>query len=212
MKRAIVSTLVLTVLALAQFAILAVPAGLALAARKPHGAALWQALQSWQTLLACLVAVLAALLLGTPAALALWRRQGWGMVAGLLLAPLLVQSWLMRNGLLGHASLGLGFGTACVLIGLAAVEPEMLRAAALCGLSPWRVYRRLVLPVAFPSVLAGLLLTATASLSASLAASLEALPPADSAGMALAPTLAGAGLALLLCAVTGAALLLLRRA
>jgi putative spermidine/putrescine transport system permease protein len=222
--RRMVSALLLLILMVAQFAVLAVPSALVLAGQTPSSwRMLSQQLRDGPAPLAGLAAVLAALLLGTPAALALWRRQGWGLIVGVLLTPLLLPVALLGgNGatmeslgvlLAGHASLGLALGTACGLVGLSGVDPGMLRAAASCGVSPASAYRRVVWPLMAPGVVGGFLLSATASLATSLVALSLGRPPSLAAllGVGLSPALAVGGVALLLCAGTGSAMVLLRR-
>jgi len=210
--RRTLSFIVLVVFALAQLAMLAVPAFLALQGRTLS----WQQAAESPAITAALIAAAASLLLGLPAALALWRRNGWGLAGGMLLAPLLLPVALLGDApirLAGHLSLGLAIGTACTLIGLGGIDRGLLRAASSAGISPAGTYRRVVLPLAMPGILAGILLSATASLAASLAehAIAQPLPWAAIRAIALPQALAVLGIALLLGAAMAAVLALLRR-
>lgn len=175
----------------------------------------------------------ASLVLGTLSALALWRLRGsrtsltWGLLAPLLL-PLTV--WGATAGgptglgllLIGHVSLGLAIGGGCGLVSLGQVDPGLLRAAASCGVTPGEAFRRVVLPLIAPGILAGLLLSVAASIGGSLILSYAgAVSWADivAALAALWPMpqplprpqwLAVVGLIVLAQAVIGAAMALLR--
>jgi ABC-type spermidine/putrescine transport system permease subunit II len=218
--RRLLSVVLLALLAVLQFVILAVPAALLVAGQSSSWALLGRDMTEGMAPLACLVAIAASVLLGVPAALALWRRQGWGLVAGVLLAPLLLPAtWLGQIGanaelmLVGHASLGVAIGTACALAGLRLVEPGLLRAAASCGVSPFAAYRRVVLRLLVPGILAGVLLAGASSVAASLMALAPSRPAPLAAlmGLGLSPALAVVAVAVALWAVTVAALTLLRR-
>jgi ABC-type sulfate transport system permease component len=206
----------LLLMACLQLALVALPAGLILADRpQPDWPQLWTLLQQSRAPLAALVAMLAALGPGTLAALALWRRRRLGLRGGLLLTPVLMPVALLAGGdtllrLAGHAGLGLALGAICGFIGLSTVDPALLRAAASCGLSPPRAWRAVLLPLAGPGVLAGLVLANVASLALSLVAAAPPLPLEALLRHPAAMT-AALGVSLLLCAATAAALALLRR-
>lgn len=168
------------------------------------------------------IAVAAATLPGTLAAMALWRMRLSGLAAGLLLAPLVLPMALFSFGdgsngqvafLLAHAGLGLGIGTLCGIACLAWLDLGVLRAAACSGVSPWGALRRVVLPVMAPGILAAALLSAiiplvTAILRAGLGLhALVVLVPAQPRIVLMA----AAGLAVVLAAITSAVMVLLRR-
>jgi ABC-type spermidine/putrescine transport system permease subunit II len=203
-----------------QVALVALPAGMILAAHPGATAmVLWTRLLSDGAPLAALVAVLSALGPGTLAALALWRRQSLGLASGLLLAPLLVPVGLLGGSrdlavlLAGHAGVGLAIGSLCGVIGLGGVDRAVLRAAASCGLSPVRIWVRVLLPLAAPGVLAGMVLANVASVALSVV-SVALAAPLPLTAVLLLPTAsvtAAIGAALVLCAAVAAALALLRR-
>ncbi|MFT8243621.1 ABC transporter permease [Roseomonas sp. BN140053] len=115
-----------------------------------------------------------ATVLGTLAAFGLWRARfpGRGLVMAVLLAPLVVPSIIVAVSLLlffgplgltssftgmilAHAALGAPFVVTTVLAALSAFDGVQLRAAAACGASPARAFRRVVLPQIAPGVAAG---------------------------------------------------------
>lgn len=170
------------------------------------------------TPLALCTAVLFAAVPGTILAIAMWRLRLSALVAGFMLAPLLVPAILAGSPgdalavlLLRHASLGLALGTACGLIRLRAVDLGVLRAAACCGLSPRDILRRVLLPLVMPGMVAAALLSATASLALSLATRAGPILGPVLHGLPASVWLAASGAAVAVSAVTGASLLLLRR-
>jgi putative spermidine/putrescine transport system permease protein len=211
----------LLAMAVFQVAVVALPAGMIMAAR-PTGAAmaLWDALVSGGAPLSAVVAVGAALGPGTLAALGLWRWHGLGLAAGLLMAPLLVPMALLGGTdgfalrLVGHGSVGLAIGAVCGFIGLSLVDRALLRVAASCGLSPVRTWLRVLVPLAAPGVLAGMVLANVASVSLSVV-SVALVSPRSVMAVLTVPSASLAavvGAALVLCAAVAAALALLRRA
>jgi ABC-type spermidine/putrescine transport system permease subunit I len=221
MRRAL-GLIVLFGLGLLQFLVLVVPLALLLA-RPPHSLDnTIRLLLAGDAPLALGLAVASAILPGSLTALLLWRLLTLGILAGLLLLPLLVPVTLLTPFsdtsselllLIAHAGLGLAFGTACGLLSLLGVEPGVLRAAACCGVSPASAVRRLLLPMMAPGILAGLVLAATASAGSSIVQALQGIPISLVAIHAVPPPiwLASGGLALLVCALFGAALALMRR-
>ncbi len=170
------------------------------------------------TALAIGASVASAVLLGAPSALALWRLRSFGLMAGFLLAPLLVPiAWLAMDGSAGvivmlaaHASLGLATGTVCGMISLAGIDLGVLRAAACCGVSPSGVVRRVMLPMMAPGILASALLATL--LTVAMALTKHGTAIAATLPMAGTSWLAAAGIAVLVCALSGLTLLLVRRA
>lgn len=172
--------------------------------------------------LAVVLAVAAAMLPGTIAAMALWRTRRSGMSAALILSPLLLPMALFSFGddprghalfLLAHAGLGLGLGTLCGMACLAWLDLGVLRAAACSGVSPWGAMRRVVLPVMAPGILAASLLSAIMPVAMALLRSgldLRALSLATPSQPVIV-LMAAAGLAVILAAFLWAVLALLRR-
>jgi putative spermidine/putrescine transport system permease protein len=167
--------------------------------------------------------VAVAVVLGSAAAVALWRLQLRGITIGVILAPLLLPIAALAQGghaqaqmlvLAGHASLGLAFGTGCSFARLAHVDRGVLRAAMCCGVSPLGTVRLVLLPLMAPGIWAGALLAALGSLGLSLATLIHGTPAPLTAMPVMPPafwlTITGSGL--LFCAVTTLALRLLRRA
>ena len=121
-------------------------------------------------------AALVALPIGTAAALGLERgrlraREAW---ATLLLSPLVVPGvaaglgFLILAAALGllksrvvlvvaHVALVLPFVVRSVWVSVRNLDPAMERAAASLGATPWRVFRRVTLPLLRPGLFAGLL-------------------------------------------------------
>ena len=221
MRRA-VGLIVLGGLGLLQFLALAVPMAMLLA-RPPHSLdGICRLMLAGDAPLALGLSVASAIVPGSIAALLLWRLRTWGILAGLLLLPLLVPTTLLTPYsdtsselllLITHAGQGLAFGTACGLLSLLGVEPGVLRAAACCGVSPASALRRLLLPMMAPGILAGIMLAATASAGSSIVQALQGIPMSLLTFQTVPPPiwLAAGGLALLVCALFGAALALMRR-
>jgi ABC-type spermidine/putrescine transport system permease subunit II len=169
---------------------------------------------------AILAAAACALSPGAMAAMALWRLRSAGLASGLLAAPLLIPVVLFHFGddtqgrlgtLLSHASLGLALGAICGMACLAPLEIGVLRAAAMCGVSPWGALRRVVLPVMLPGLVAAVLLAITVPILASIFRQALNLPELLILPIPHVVMIAGAGLAVLLCAIAAAAVTLLRR-
>ena len=130
------------------------------------------------------VAVALALPAGTLAALALERgrlrgRSVWGVA---LLSPLVVPGvaaglgFLILAAALGllrsravlvaaHVALVLPFVVRSVWVSVRNLDPALERAAASLGATPWRVFRRVTLPLLRPGLFAGLLFAVVVSLN-----------------------------------------------
>jgi len=225
--RSLTAWLVVLGMGVIQIAVLAAPLALAISVRPAlswvelvtqlaNGAAPW----------AAIAAIAGAVLLGTPAGMALWRIQENGVIAGILLAPALLPITLVAQNpesmddiaqlsvmLASHAGMGLAFGAGGTLLALLPLDGGMLRAAACCGLSPLEVYLRLMLPLALRGVAAGVLLAGVVSLFASLGQILPGViaPWSNLLTMPKSPVLAVLGLVLLVSAFFGAAVALLKR-
>lgn len=129
-------------------------------------------------------AVLLALPIGTLAALALERAQlrGRAMWATLLLSPLVVPGvaaglgFLILAAALGllrsrsvliaaHVALALPFVVRSVWVSVRNLDPALERAAASLGAPPWRVFRRVTLPLLRPGLFAALLFAIVVSVN-----------------------------------------------
>lgn len=114
-----------------------------------------------------------SLLLGVPAAYALARGAfpGRALLANLFLAPILLPTLVLGLALLlafqplrltatlpglvlGHLCVTLPFVVRMMTTALATLPPDLEEAAATLGASPWRVARRVTLPLAAPGLLA----------------------------------------------------------
>jgi len=217
--RGVMATAWLLAVAGVQAAVVAVPAVLILCGwQHSSWMGLWDEMVAGSAPLAAMVAVVAALGPGSLVALALWRQR-LGLVAGLLVTPLLMPVALLGSGenwailLAGHASVGLALGALCGFIGLCGVDPRLLRAAASCGVSPGRAWIRVLLPLAAPGVLAGVVLANVASMALSLVGVAMRHPWLGWMGLTVSPASAVVvcGSALVPCVAVGVALALLRR-
>jgi putative spermidine/putrescine transport system permease protein len=129
-------------------------------------------------------AVALALPVGTLAALALerGRLRGRNVWAAVLLSPLVVPGvaaglgFLILAAALGllrsrsvlivaHVALVLPFVVRSVWVSVRNLDPTLERAAASLGASPWRVFRRVTLPLLRPGLFAGLLFAIVVSLN-----------------------------------------------
>jgi ABC-type spermidine/putrescine transport system permease subunit II len=220
--RGVVAGLLLGLLALVQITVLTLPAALVLADRPASAWTLmWTQATAGTAVLCNAVAVAAVLVLGLPASLALWRWHSQGVFLAVLLAPLLLPAGLLADSetttiglavlLAAHCSLGIAFGTGCGLVALLGVDRDLLRASASAGIGRFGTYRRVVLPLIAPGILAGVLLAGASSMAMSLVAIAKGPPAAITAlsGLGASPILAVAGVALLLCAVVLSAVTLL---
>ena len=120
------------------------------------------------------LATLIAMLLAVPAALALSRaRSGWGRgLETAFLSPLMIPGiamglgilvWLSHLGIrVSFATLVAGHVTICApfifrtaLVGFGQIDPSLYEVSRSLGAGPWRTFRRITLPLALPSILAG---------------------------------------------------------
>ncbi len=125
-----------------------------------------------------------ALPLGTGAALALERGRppGRAFWAAILLSPLLIPGVVSGLGLLilgaalgvlqsrwllifTHLVMVLPFVIRSVWVSAANLDPNLERAAASLGAGPWRVFRRVTLPLLRPGLTAGVLFAVIISLN-----------------------------------------------
>ncbi|MXP62524.1 ABC transporter permease [Roseomonas sp. M0104] len=137
----------------------------------------------WNSLRIGTGAALLAGTLGTLAAFGLWRARfpGRMLVLAVAMAPMVVPAIVVAVALLlafgplglsnsftglvlAHATLGAPFVVVTVLAALEQFDPVQLRAAAACGASPVRAFRRICLPQILPGVAAGALFAFATSL------------------------------------------------
>jgi putative spermidine/putrescine transport system permease protein len=128
----------------------------------------------WNSLGIGIAATALATALGTLAAIGLWRAAipGSAVIMALLLAPMVVPSIITAVALtfayapLGLASTHAGLVIAHALIAsplvvvtvgatLSQFDSTLLRAAAACGAGPTVAFRRVMLPIILPGVVAG---------------------------------------------------------
>jgi len=121
-----------------------------------------------------LSATLLATILGTLAAIGLWRRRlpFANVMTALMLSPLIVPIvvtaigmyyFYARLGLIGsytgiilaHAALGAPFVLITVSATLASFDQTLLKAGAILGAGPVRVFRMIMLPLILPGVVSG---------------------------------------------------------
>ena len=104
-----------------------------------------------------------SVLLGTGAALVVWRLLGRNLSVLLTPYPLLIIPVTLGVPMLwGHVAIGVAVGATCALWGLQAIEPAVLRAAACSGMAPLPAYLKVVLCPIVPQMTAGALLSALA--------------------------------------------------
>jgi putative spermidine/putrescine transport system permease protein len=136
-------------------------------------ALLWQR-AVLNSLLIGLSATLLATLLGTMAAIGVWRsrRRLATLVTALIISPIVVPIvvaaigmyyFYARLGLIGtytgiifaHAALGAPFVFVTVTATLASFDETLLKAGAILGAGPARVFRTIMLPLILPGVVSG---------------------------------------------------------
>jgi putative spermidine/putrescine transport system permease protein len=141
----------------------------------------------WNSLTIGLAATALATALGTLAAIGLWRAAipGAGAVMAVLLLPMVVPSIITAVALtfayapVGLASTHLGLVVAHALLAspfvlvtvgatLSQFDRTLLRAAAACGAGPATAFRRVMLPVILPGVVAGAVFAFATSLDESV--------------------------------------------
>ena len=138
----------------------------------------------WNSLLVTAGAVALAMHIGTAAALGLarGRSRAASLWATLLLSPLVVPGvaaglgFLIVGAALGllrsrtvliaaHVALVLPFVVRSVWVSVRNLDPTLERAAASLGATPWRIFRRVTLPLLRPGLLAALLFAVIVSLN-----------------------------------------------
>jgi putative spermidine/putrescine transport system permease protein len=139
---------------------------------------------AWNSVIVTGGAVALALPIGTLAALALERGhlRGRSVWAALLLSSLVVPGvaaglgFLILAAALGllrsravlvtaHVALVLPFVVRSVWVSVRNLDPALERAAASLGATPWRVFRRVTLPLLRPGLFAGLLFAVVVSVN-----------------------------------------------
>jgi putative spermidine/putrescine transport system permease protein len=149
----------------------------------------------WNSLLVGTSATVLATLLGTLAALGLWRARfpGQGVVLALLIAPMVVPVVIIAVGvyfafaplgltdgyaglILAHATLAAPFVVITVLAALSGFDRSLLRAASNLGAPPITAFRRVMLPLILPGVLSGAVFAFAASFDEVVVALLIAGP------------------------------------
>jgi putative spermidine/putrescine transport system permease protein len=120
--------------------------------------------------------------LGTLAALGLMRRRGaWaGTLKVVMLSPMIVPVILIAVALyfflaplaltstytgliLAHTVIAVPFVVVPVLTALELLDPNLARAAAACGATPWATFLRVTLPAIVPAMASGALFAFAAS-------------------------------------------------
>ena len=158
------------------------------------GSSFWLA-SVWNSLLVGTSATVLATLLGTLAALGLWRARfpGQGVVLALLIAPMVVPVVIIAVGvyfafaplgltdgytglILAHATLAAPFVVITVLAALSGFDRSLLRAASNLGAPPGTAFRRVMLPLILPGVLSGAVFAFAASFDEVVVALLIAGP------------------------------------
>jgi putative spermidine/putrescine transport system permease protein len=140
-------------------------------------------------------ATVLATLLGTLAALGLWRARfpGQGLLLALLISPIVVPVVIVAVGvyfafaplgltdgyaglILAHTTLAAPFVVITVLATLAGFDRTLLHAAANLGAAPVAAFRRVILPLILPGVLSGAVFAFAASFDEVVVALLIAGP------------------------------------
>src|SRR5947207_7171039 len=136
----------------------------------------------WNSLIVGSSATLAATVLGTLAALGIWRARfpGQALVLALLISPMVVPVIIvavgtyfafaplgLTNGYLGlilaHTTLGVPFVVITVLATLSSFDRTLIRAAESLGASQITTFRRVTLPLIMPGVASGAVFAFAAS-------------------------------------------------
>jgi putative spermidine/putrescine transport system permease protein len=131
---------------------------------------------TWTSAQVAFFTVIIATVLGTAAAMALvrWRSRATGPLTALLLSPMIVpviilgvgtfllfSKWKITGSMLGlvlaHTVLALPFVIVSVMATARTLDPTLELAAASLGANRWRTFRRVVLPLILPGVVAGAL-------------------------------------------------------
>ncbi len=149
------------------------------------------------------VSATAATLLGTAAAFALRRRAlGHGFFEALVMMPLILPEvltglamlllfvflgetvgWPRMRGAgtitIAHITFGMAYATVVIRARLSQQDPALEEAAADLGATPWRIFRRVTLPLGMPALTAAWLLAFTLSLDDVVIASFATGPGAS---------------------------------
>jgi putative spermidine/putrescine transport system permease protein len=140
-------------------------------------------------------ATLLATILGTLAALGIWRTRfpGQGLLLAILISPMVVPVIIVAVGvyfafaplgltdgyaglILAHTTLAVPFVVVTVLSTLAGFDRTLLRASASLGATPLVTFRRVTLPLILPGVLSGAVFAFAASFDEVVVALLIAGP------------------------------------
>jgi len=149
----------------------------------------------WNSLIVGSAATALATVLGTLAALGIWRSRfpGQALVLALLISPMVVPSIIVAVGvyfafaplgltdgysglILAHTTLAVPFVVVTVLATLSGFDRTLLRAAASLGAPPVTTFRRVTLPLILPGVLSGAVFAFAASFDEVVVALLMAGP------------------------------------
>jgi putative spermidine/putrescine transport system permease protein len=128
----------------------------------------------WNSLFVGAIATVLATVLGTVAALGLWRTKFWGHRAALAIiaAPMVVPEIIMAVGMyfafaplgltnaytgviLAHTALAVPFVVITVLATLSGFDRTLMRAAANLGANPVTAFFRVTLPLILPGLVSG---------------------------------------------------------
>ena len=149
----------------------------------------------WNSLIVGTAATLLATLLGTLAALGIWRTRfpGQGLLLAVLISPMVVPVIIIAVGvyfafaplgltdgyaglILAHTTLAVPFVVVTVLATLSGFDRTLLRAAARLGARPLTTFRRVTLPLILPGVASGAVFAFAASFDEVVVALLIAGP------------------------------------
>src|SRR4029079_8040603 len=128
----------------------------------------------WNSLVVGTSATVLATVLGTLAAVGLWRGRfpGQGLLLALLISPMVIPVVIIGVGvyfafaplgltdgyaglILAHTTLAAPFVVITVLAALSGFDRTLLRAASNLGATPITAFRRVMLPLILPGVLSG---------------------------------------------------------
>jgi len=149
----------------------------------------------WNSLFVGTSATVLATLLGTLAALGMWRARfpGSALLLALLISPMVVPAIIVAVGvyfafaplglndgyaglILAHTTLAVPFVVITVLATLSGFDRTLLRAASSLGAPPLVAFRRVTLPLILPGVLSGAVFAFAASFDEVVVALLIAGP------------------------------------
>jgi putative spermidine/putrescine transport system permease protein len=149
----------------------------------------------WNSLIVGTAATALATVLGTIAAIGLWRTRfpGQGVLLALMISPMVVPVIIVAVGvyfafaplgltdgyaglILAHTTLAAPFVVVTVLATLAGFDRTLLRASANLGAPPLTTFRRVMLPLILPGVVSGAVFAFAASFDEVVVALLIAGP------------------------------------